>query len=68
MVAGAAPVAAVHPDPPALAVAVAEREAAGEARKEAIAAVAVAVGVPKRVVFDAVVAARNAPAGTGSTR
>ncbi|GGY22814.1 16S rRNA (cytidine(1402)-2'-O)-methyltransferase [Streptomyces djakartensis] len=36
------------------------REEAGERRKEAIAAVAQEAGVPKRVVFDAVVAAKNA--------
>jgi 16S rRNA (cytidine1402-2'-O)-methyltransferase len=36
------------------------REEAGERRKEAIAAVAAEAGVPKRVVFDAVVAAKNA--------
>ncbi|MFF7175263.1 16S rRNA (cytidine(1402)-2'-O)-methyltransferase [Streptomyces pseudovenezuelae] len=36
------------------------REEAGERRKEAIAAVAVEAGVPKRAVFDAVVAAKNA--------
>ncbi|GAA4314321.1 16S rRNA (cytidine(1402)-2'-O)-methyltransferase [Streptomyces venetus] len=35
------------------------REEAGERRKEAIAAVAQEAGVPKRVVFDAVVAAKN---------
>lgn len=35
------------------------REEAGERRKEAIAAVAAEVGVPKREVFDAVVAAKN---------
>ncbi|MFI9254536.1 16S rRNA (cytidine(1402)-2'-O)-methyltransferase [Streptomyces sp. NPDC053069] len=35
------------------------REDAGERRKEAIAAVAVEAGVPKRVVFDAVVAAKR---------
>ncbi|KND39226.1 16S rRNA (cytidine(1402)-2'-O)-methyltransferase [Streptomyces acidiscabies] len=35
------------------------REAAGERRKEAIAAVAVEAGIAKRVVFDAVVAAKN---------
>ncbi|MFD6191052.1 16S rRNA (cytidine(1402)-2'-O)-methyltransferase [Streptomyces sp. NPDC060275] len=35
------------------------REEAGERRKEAIAAVAAQVGVPKREVFDAVVAAKN---------
>ncbi|MEU6507238.1 16S rRNA (cytidine(1402)-2'-O)-methyltransferase [Streptomyces sp. NPDC046942] len=39
------------------------REEAGERRKEAIAAVAVEAGVPKRVVFDAVVAAKRAPGG-----
>ncbi|MEW2569709.1 16S rRNA (cytidine(1402)-2'-O)-methyltransferase [Streptomyces sp. NPDC047070] len=36
------------------------REEAGERRKEAIAAVAADAGVPKREVFDAVVAAKNA--------
>lgn len=36
------------------------REEAGERRKEAIAAVAVEAGIPKRVVFDAVVAAKRA--------
>jgi 16S rRNA (cytidine1402-2'-O)-methyltransferase len=36
------------------------REEAGERRKEAIAAVAVEAGVPKREVFDAVVAAKTA--------
>ena len=47
------------------------REEAGERRKEAIAAVAVEAGVPKRVVFDAVVAAKNtapdAPGELGHT-
>lgn len=38
---------------------VARREAAGETRKEAIAAVAKAHGLPKRLVFDAVVAAKG---------
>ena len=38
---------------------VAVREEAGERRKEAIAAVAADTGVPKREVFDAVVAAKN---------
>jgi 16S rRNA (cytidine1402-2'-O)-methyltransferase len=46
--------------PAELARLVAEREAAGERRKEAIAAVAAAVGLPKREVFDAVVAAKHA--------
>jgi len=36
------------------------REEAGERRKEAIAAVAAEAGIPKRDVFDAVVAAKNA--------
>nr|WP_020665661.1 16S rRNA (cytidine(1402)-2'-O)-methyltransferase [Streptomyces sp. SID5476] len=36
------------------------REEAGESRKEAIAAVAVEAGLPKREVFDAVVAAKRA--------
>jgi 16S rRNA (cytidine1402-2'-O)-methyltransferase len=39
------------------------REEAGERRKEAIAAVAVEAGVPKRVVFDAVVADKRSSAG-----
>ncbi|MFF4212500.1 16S rRNA (cytidine(1402)-2'-O)-methyltransferase [Streptomyces sp. NPDC001796] len=38
------------------------REEAGERRKEAIAAVAAEAGLPKREVFDAVVAAKNATA------
>jgi 16S rRNA (cytidine1402-2'-O)-methyltransferase len=38
---------------------VAAREAAGERRKEAIAAVAADAGLPKREVFDAVVAAKH---------
>ncbi|WP_078868709.1 16S rRNA (cytidine(1402)-2'-O)-methyltransferase [Streptomyces sp. NRRL B-1347] len=37
------------------------REEAGERRKEAIAAVAADAGLPKRRVFDAVVAAKHAP-------
>lgn len=60
VVAGAAPRAAGadvgYAD---LAAAVAAREAAGESRKDAIAAVARAHGVPKRDVFDAVVAAKR---------
>jgi 16S rRNA (cytidine1402-2'-O)-methyltransferase len=42
------------------------REEAGERRKEAIAAVAAEAGLPKRTVFDAVVAAKNAAAASGS--
>ncbi|MFC8221682.1 16S rRNA (cytidine(1402)-2'-O)-methyltransferase [Streptomyces sp. NPDC057362] len=41
------------------------REEAGERRKEAIAAVAAQAGVPKREVFDAVVAAKNAEKNAG---
>ncbi len=49
--------------PQELAELVAEREAAGEHRKAAIAAVAAEAGLPKRVVFDAVVQAKD----TGGT-
>jgi 16S rRNA (cytidine1402-2'-O)-methyltransferase len=38
---------------------VAAREASGEHRKAAIAAVAAETGVPKRIVFDAVVQAKG---------
>ena len=62
IVVGGAPAPGTGPDgPPApaeLADRVARREEAGETRKEAIAAVAAAAGLPKRTVFDAVVAAR----------
>ena len=47
-------------DPEELVRRVRVREEAGERRKEAIAAVAVEAGLPKREVFDAVVAAKNA--------
>jgi 16S rRNA (cytidine1402-2'-O)-methyltransferase len=46
-------------DPAELARRVAEREAAGERRKEAISSVASESGLAKRVVFDAVVAAKH---------
>jgi 16S rRNA (cytidine1402-2'-O)-methyltransferase len=59
VVAGAPPAAPVE-DPAGWARAVAAREAAGTARKAAIAEVARGYGVPKRAVFDAVVAARAA--------
>ncbi|HVE99083.1 MAG TPA: 16S rRNA (cytidine(1402)-2'-O)-methyltransferase [Mycobacteriales bacterium] len=59
VIAGAPASAAAAADPTALADAVAEREAAGEPRKDAIAAVAAAAGVPKRAVYDAVVAAKQ---------
>ncbi len=58
VVAGAAPAAPGELTPTELAEHVAAREAAGETRKEAIAAVAAATGTPKREVFDAVVAAK----------
>ncbi len=57
VVSGAAP-AAPGAEPADLVAEVIAREQAGEARKDAIAAVARARGVPKRQVFDAVVAAK----------
>jgi 16S rRNA (cytidine1402-2'-O)-methyltransferase len=60
---GAPPAEAAPADPAELARGVAEREAAGERRKEAIAAVAQAAGLPKREVFDAVVAAKHGGGG-----
>lgn len=48
-------------EPQDLAAAVAAREAAGQERKEAIAEVARELGVAKRAVFDAVVAAKPRP-------
>ncbi|WP_407552391.1 16S rRNA (cytidine(1402)-2'-O)-methyltransferase [Streptomyces sp. Pv4-95] len=50
-------------DPEELVRRVQVREDAGERRKEAIAAVAADAGLPKREVFDAVVAAKNAAKG-----
>ncbi len=65
VVVGGAPAPGSGPDGPPtaaeLVARVAAREAAGETRKEAIAAVAVAAGLAKRTVFDAVVAARTRP-------
>ncbi len=58
VVAGAARPDPAAADPAGLAAEVAAREAAGERRKAAIAEVARAAGVPKRLVFDAVVAAK----------
>jgi 16S rRNA (cytidine1402-2'-O)-methyltransferase len=58
VIAGAAPVAD-DASADELAADVARREAAGQPRKEAIAAVAAARNVPKRAVFDAVVAAKS---------
>jgi 16S rRNA (cytidine1402-2'-O)-methyltransferase len=59
VVAGAEPAEPGGVEPAELASRVAAREEAGEPRKEAIAAVAEQSGVPKRVVFDAVVAAKS---------
>jgi 16S rRNA (cytidine1402-2'-O)-methyltransferase len=58
VVVGGAPRRAAEADPATLAAAVADRERAGTDRKAAIAEVAREVGVPKRVVYAAVVAAR----------
>lgn len=66
VVAGAPPAAPQLLTDAELAERVAAREAAGERRKEAIAAVALAVGRPKREVFDAVVAAKNRPSEHGA--
>ncbi|WP_031514345.1 16S rRNA (cytidine(1402)-2'-O)-methyltransferase [Streptomyces sp. NRRL F-5123] len=60
VVEGAPAAAPADLGPEELARLVAAREAAGEGRKAAIAAVAAQVGVPKRDVFDAVVAAKHA--------
>jgi 16S rRNA (cytidine1402-2'-O)-methyltransferase len=56
-----APQAVADVDPAALAAAVAGREQAGTDRKTAIAEVARHTGLPKRVVYAAVVAGRAAP-------
>ena len=58
VVVGGAPRRAVEADPTELAAAVAAREQAGTDRKAAIAEVAREAGLPKRVVYAAVVAAR----------
>jgi 16S rRNA (cytidine1402-2'-O)-methyltransferase len=69
VVAGAVPRGRVDVGTDELARRVAVRQEAGQARKEAIAAVAREAGVPKRVVFDAVVAAKQRGVGeTGSER
>jgi 16S rRNA (cytidine1402-2'-O)-methyltransferase len=59
VVAGAPPAGPAELTPAELARRVAVREEAGERRKEAIAAVALELKLPKREVFDAVVAAKN---------
>ena len=67
--AGTAPAAgaAGPPDAAALAARVAEAVDGGLTRKVAIADVARTAGLPKRVVYDAVVAARAGRRGTGTT-
>jgi len=59
LVVAGAPAGAAGVDPATLAAAVADREQAGEDRKAAIAAVARQAGVPRRAVYDAVLAARQ---------
>ncbi|MGH3739222.1 MAG: 16S rRNA (cytidine(1402)-2'-O)-methyltransferase [Micromonosporaceae bacterium] len=59
LVVAGAPVVAVARTPEELAAMVAEREAAGTPRKEAIRDVARQLDLPKREVYDAVVAARR---------
>jgi 16S rRNA (cytidine1402-2'-O)-methyltransferase len=59
LVVGGAVAAAPDTDPVTLAAAVASEEQSGTDRKAAIAAVAQAAGVPKRTVYDAVLAAKG---------
>lgn len=59
VVVAGAPAGAVETAPEHLAAEVARRESAGEPRKQAIADVARDAGVPKRTVYDAVLAARR---------
>jgi 16S rRNA (cytidine1402-2'-O)-methyltransferase len=60
VVSGAPPAGPAEVGADELAARVATRESAGQPRKEAIAEVAAELGLPKREVFDAVVAAKNA--------
>ncbi|MEV3998892.1 16S rRNA (cytidine(1402)-2'-O)-methyltransferase [Streptomyces halstedii] len=66
VVEGAADTTGERPDAAELVRRVRVREEAGERRKEAIAAVAADAHLPKREVFDAVVAAKNAARTTPS--
>jgi 16S rRNA (cytidine1402-2'-O)-methyltransferase len=59
LVVGSAPAVASPAEPAELAAEVARRVAGGEDRKAAIGSVARAAGVPKRIVYDAVLAARR---------
>ena len=61
VVGGAAPASPAEHTAESIAALVAAREEAGEHRKSAIAAVALQLGLPKREVFDAVVAAKSVP-------
>jgi 16S rRNA (cytidine1402-2'-O)-methyltransferase len=66
VVAGLDPAEVAEPaDPVSLARQVAQEQDAGSSRKEAIAEVATRAGVPKRTVFDAVVAAKPPPGAGG---
>ena len=59
LVVAGAPVRAVSMTPAELAAAVAAEEAAGATRKDAIRAVVTRTGLPKRTVYDAVLAAKS---------
>jgi 16S rRNA (cytidine1402-2'-O)-methyltransferase len=59
LVVAGAPEVAVDLAPAQLAAAVAEEEAAGATRKDAIRAVVVRTGLPRRTVYDAVLAAKS---------
>jgi 16S rRNA (cytidine1402-2'-O)-methyltransferase len=60
LVVGGAPDVPVSLDPAELAAAVAAEEAAGATRKDAIRAVVTRTGLPRRTVYDAVLAAKHA--------
>ena len=59
VVVGGAPAGPVSLSPAELAALVADEEAAGATRKDAIRAVVVRTGLPRRTVYDAVVAAKD---------
>ena len=59
LVVGGAPAAPVALSPSELAALVADEEEAGATRKDAIRAVVVRTGLPRRTVYDAVVAAKS---------
>jgi 16S rRNA (cytidine1402-2'-O)-methyltransferase len=59
LVVGGAPAGPVSVDPAQLAALVADEEAAGATRKDAIRAVVVRTGLPRRTVYDAVLAAKD---------